>query len=202
MKKTEVSFSFYLTLFFALFLTPLSLLLCILAAAALHETGHILLLRHFGIPLRRLRLSAFGAEIDAPEVARLSYGKELLVTLGGVAANMLAALFSAALAERYDLPYFFVFAGANAVLAAYNVLPVLPLDGGRALYLVTAYFFGPIVGDAVTAVTGLGVSLAFVWFGVRLSLMMGEGYFFVLAALFIFLGTIRQLALAKGAVKV
>lgn len=202
MKKVEVSVSFALLLFFAFFFTPLFLLFSVLAAAVLHESGHLLLLSHFGVPLKKLRLSAFGAEIDAPNVERLSYGKELAVTLGGVGANVLGALFSAAIAVQCDLPYFFVLSGANAVLAAYNLLPVLPLDGGRALYLVTAYFFGPMVGDAVTAAVGLFVSLAIMLLGAHISLTMGEGYFFALAALFIFIGTIRQLALAKGAPKV
>lgn len=202
MKKIELTVSFCIMLFLALFLTPLSLLFCILAAAAIHETGHLLLLSHFGVAVERLRLTAEGAEINAPGVGRLSYGKELAVTLGGVGANVLAAMFSAAVAERYALPYFYVFAGANAVLAAYNLLPVSPLDGARALYLVTAYFFGPMVGDAVTAVTGLLVSAAILFLGVRISLLLGGGYFFLFSALFIFLGTIRQLALAKDALKV
>ncbi len=202
MKKIEISLSFVFVIFFAFFFTPLLLLFSILAAAALHEAGHLALLSHFGVELRRVRLSAFGAEIDAPGVERLSYGKELCVTLGGAGANVLGALFSAAVAQRFDLPYFFVLAGANVVLGAYNLLPVPPLDGARALYLITAYFFGPAAADAVTAAVGLMTAAALALLGAQLSLGMGEGYFFALAALFIFLGTIRQLALAKGARKV
>ncbi len=202
MKKIDVSFSFLLTLFFAAFFTPLSLLFSILLAAAAHEAGHLLLLSHFGVALRRMRLSAFGAEIDAPGVEKLSYGKELCVTLGGVGANVLCSLASAALAVRFSLDIFFVLAGANAVLAAYNLLPVAPLDGGRALYLIFAYLFGPAVGDAVATVTGLLVSLMLALLGAHLTLTLGGGYFFVLAALFIFLGALRQVGLAKRAVKV
>lgn len=191
-----------MTLFFALFFSPLFLLFSILAAAAVHEAGHLLLLSHFGVKVERLRLGAFGAEIDAPGAVRLSYAKELAVTLGGVGANILCALFSAAAATYFSLPYFYVLAGANAVTAAYNLMPVSPLDGGRALYLVTAYFLGPAAGDAVSAAVGLLTASALMLLGAHISLSMGEGCFFALAALFVFLGTIRQLGLAKDGRKV
>lgn len=200
--KLEISFSFFLLLFFALFFTPLSLLFCMLSAAAVHEAGHLLLLSHFGVRVRRIRLCFSGAVIDAPEVARLSYGKELLVTLGGVVSNVLAALFSAAVARYFAVSPLYVFSGANALLALYNLLPVPPLDGAHALWLVAAYFLSPAPADALSAAVGLLVSAALLALGVYVSLGMGAGFLFLLAALFIFLGLLRQLALARGTGKV
>lgn len=200
--KLEVSLSFFLLLFFALFFTPLSLLFCILSAAAVHEAGHLLLLSHFGISVERIRLAFSGAVIDAPGTARLSYGKELLVTLGGAAANVLTALFSAAVARRFSFPPLYVFSGANALLAIYNLLPVPPFDGSRALWLATAYFLSPAPADTLCAVVGLTVSAVLLALGVYVSLGMGAGFLFLLAALFIFLTLLRQLALASRAGKV
>lgn len=200
--KLEISVSFFLLLFFALFFTPLSLLLCMLSAAAVHEAGHLLLLSHFGVSVQCIRLCFSGAVIDAPKVARLSYGKELLVTLGGIGSNVLAALFSAAVARYFAFSPLYVFSGANALLAIYNLLPVPPLDGARALWLVAAYFLSPMSADTISAAVGLLVSAALLALGLYLTLGMGAGFFFLLAALFIFLGLWRQLALARGTGKV
>lgn len=92
-----------------------------LGAAALHELGHILCLRRFGAPIRRLRIGVLGAVLETG--GTMSYGRELAAVLAGPLANLLAAV----LLGWLGYP---VSAGANAVLGAFNLLPVSPLDGG------------------------------------------------------------------------
>ena len=108
--------------------------LLVLGAAALHELGHILCLRRFGAPIRRLRIGVLGAVLETG--GTMSYGRELAAVLAGPLANLLAAV----LLGWLGYP---VSAGANAVLGAFNLLPVSPLDGGRALYLLLVWLAGP-----------------------------------------------------------
>ena len=49
--------------------------------------------------------------------------------------------------------------GANLVLCAFNLLPIRPLDGGRALYLLSAWAAGPVAGEAAVRWAG-GVTAA------------------------------------------
>lgn len=174
----------------------------VLLAAVLHECGHLLLLRRMHVPVEGLRLSALGAEIFARGTQRISYGGELLVTLAGPAANLAAAFAAAAISLHTQWESGYLFAGANVILAAYNLLPILPLDGGRILYLVTAYFFGPMVGDAAAAIVGTACALSLLVLGIYLSVVSGSGMFFLFAAVSLLCGTLPQLALAKNAVKV
>ena len=196
----RVSVSFWLLVLAAAIVSPAQVVVSVLLTAALHECGHLAVLRLFHVPIEGLRLTALGAVLYADGAQRLSYGRELLVTLAGPTANLICALLAGAFAKYWTTLY--VFAGANAVLCAYNLLPIQPLDGGRALYLVTAFFFGPMVGDAVAAMVGTACALSLLVLGIYLSVVSGSGMFFLLAAFSLLWGTLPQLALAKNAVKV
>ena len=45
-------------------------------------------------------------------------------------------------------------AGANLVLCLFNLLPIRPLDGGRALYLLASWAAGPAAGETVSRWAG------------------------------------------------
>ena len=125
--------------------------LLVLGAAAFHELGHILVLKRAGARIRRLRLSALGAVLETG--GAMGYGQELAAVLAGPAANLLAAIVlgwagcSAA-------------AGANAVLCGFNLLPIQPLDGGRALYLLLAWMAGPGAAEWGCRCVGVSAALA------------------------------------------
>lgn len=116
-------------------------LVTVLGAALVHEAGHWLVLRRLGARVTGVRLSALGAAMET-DSGRLSYGGELAAVLAGPAANFLAAL---ALTAGGRWP---AAVGANLVLCAFNLLPVRPLDGGRALYLAASWIGGPAAGEA------------------------------------------------------
>jgi len=193
----RVSPGFFATLALALAVGPIALTGAVLAAAAMHEGGHLLALRLCRVPVEGVRLGAFGAEIRAPGAARLSYGRELAVTLAGPAVNLLAAPLLAAVSLRADWAWGFLFAGVHLLLGLYNLLPVPPLDGSRALRLVTACCFGPTAGDAAADAAGLLFALALVALGAYLLLAADGGALLLIAALGLLWDAARQVGLAK-----
>ena len=125
----HVSWSFWLLILLAAIVSPITIVLSILLAAALHECGHLLALRAFHVPIEGLRLSAFGAVLHARGVQRLSYGRELVVTLAGCGMNLVCGVLTAWFSLHYVWVEGFVFAGAHILLCAFNLLPIPPLDG-------------------------------------------------------------------------
>ena len=124
-------------------------LITVLGAAAAHELGHWVVLRGLGAEVTGFRLSALGAVLET-DSGRLSYGGELAAVLAGPGANLLAALALTALGEGRWMAAI----GANLVLCVFNLLPIRPLDGGRALYLLVSWGMGPAAGETAALWAG------------------------------------------------
>jgi len=198
-RRFSVSPGFWLACVLALLVGSPDVLTAVLAAAAMHECGHLAALRVFRVRVDGVRLGALGAVIRACGLRRLSYGRELIVTLAGPTVNLFCAPLLASLAARYAWKWGYLFAGAHALLGVYNLLPVPTLDGGRALWLLIAWRFGPDAGDLAAAVTGLAAALALTALGAYLTVRYG-GALFLLAALGLLFATLRELGLAKRGV--
>ena len=122
-----------------------------LSAAAVHELGHILALWACGARVRRLRLGLLGAVMEVG--GAMSYGQELAAVLAGPCANLLAA----AVLGRLEQP---AAAGAHLVLCAFNLLPICPLDGGRALRLLLGWAAGPGAAERGSRYIGTAAAVA------------------------------------------
>ena len=104
-----------------LLLFPLRFLVGVLLAALIHELGHLLALKIAGGRVLSIRLRSFGARIEA---APMSPGRTALCALAGPAAGALTI---------FAYKTFPELALAGLVQTVFNLLPVYPLDGGRAL---------------------------------------------------------------------
>lgn len=114
----------------------------ILLFSMVHELGHYLILNWYRVEISEFQINAFGAVLKV-DTSNLSYGEEFLVVAAGPAANFLCASLLA-LGER---PEWEVLIGCNIVLCIFNLMPLRFLDGGRMLYLLTAWLTGPQVAE-------------------------------------------------------
>ena len=103
-------------------LLPWGLLACLL-----HELGHIAMAAVLGGRVEGLSLTAVGAELRISYAAPLGYFQESLVALAGPAANLLAGGLFSALGWG-------VAAALTLAIGGFNLLPILPLDGGRVIH--------------------------------------------------------------------
>jgi Zn-dependent protease len=139
-----------------------------LASIVSHELGHALTARRYGVQVRDISLWLFGG------VARLTSqlrrpGEELVVALAGPAvsiglgvAGVGLGLGAAAAGAPEAVVALFTWVGvANLVLAVFNLLPGLPLDGGRAVQALLWLRHGDRSRATRTA-AALGVGLGWV----------------------------------------
>jgi Zn-dependent protease/CBS domain-containing protein len=105
-----------------------------------HEFCHSLVARKFGMPMKGITLFIFGgvAEMgDEPPTAKAEFS---MAIVGPISSLVIAAIFyviyRAGVAGGWDTPIngvLYYVAYINAILAAFNLLPAFPLDGGRVL---------------------------------------------------------------------
>ena len=139
----KVSGGFWLLLGWFLLGNGWKMLTVILTAACIHEAGHWAMLRLWGAEVRFVGISVLGAEMQMLP-GDLSYGRELAAVLAGPAANLLCGVVLAACGSPW-----LTAAGAHFALAGFNLLPIRPLDGGRALQLAAMFLAGPAAGERI-----------------------------------------------------
>lgn len=125
----------------AILILPLNWLLAGLAAAGVHELCHYLAVKAAGGRVWGFRVGVGGAVMEA---APMSAGKELLCVLAGPMGGILLTL-----CFRW-IPRTAICAGLQS---AFNLLPVMPLDGGRAVGCIAKLLPG-VSRDAVGRLQG------------------------------------------------
>ena len=184
---------------FLLYLATLALLgsagMGLGAAAALfvHELAHLLAGRCVGERFERMELTPFGGVMTAAgESSPVKGWRGALVAAAGPLGNYAAILALSAPALQALLGHELArqIMLANAVMMAFNLLPALPLDGGRIAFSLGCYALGVsrtirvlsdlgvALGAAMLAMSGFGMAR---WGVLNLSALIVGGYLIVLA---------------------
>jgi Zn-dependent protease len=157
---------------------------CLLISVLLHELGHAITSRRSGIGVRGITLEMLGGYTEMEREAPRP-GVELYVSLAGPVVSLALGLLAAGAAVL--LPpggiaetFAFQLALSNIVVAVFNALPGLPLDGGRALQAVVWKASGDAnLGRRVAGWAGrfLAVATAVVVLLLRFWWHVLDGYF-------------------------
>ena len=130
------------------------------AAVLLHELGHGIALWCCGVPVERLHLTLSGAAL---ETEAMDYRREIVCALAGPAVSLALTALGR---------WFPTLAVISLGLAVFNLLPVPPLDGGRALRAALLLHLDTGTVHRILTVLGIGCGTALaavsIWAGVFL----------------------------------
>jgi Zn-dependent protease len=144
--------------FFALF--GGSIAASLLAVIFIHELGHIIAMRWAGIPVRGIYFVPFFGGVAVGENFGTAEVTRGFVALMGPAFSMLTTVLFVFLSNQSNDPFLADLALVSAMLNGFNLLPVLPLDGGRILQALTSRI-APHAARIVHAITlCIGIGLA------------------------------------------
>lgn len=163
----DVHLTFALLLGWALFTGELGFVVLLFGIVLLHELGHAMMARQFGVETRAITLLPIGgvAQMDAMP-ARPAH--ELLVALAGPAVNMALVTALLPLALALSGPEALVTGDgllprllwANVGLALFNLLPAFPMDGGRVLRSLLTMRSGVLDATVTAAQVGQVLAIA------------------------------------------
>ena len=147
------------------------LFLCVV----LHEFGHILAARRYGIQASEVTLLPIGGVASLQSLPK-DPRQELVVALAGPAVNLvigLALLLAwGSLGPReladIDNPHLSLvarLAGANLFLALFNLIPAFPMDGGRVLHALLAMRVGGALATEIAAKIGQAFAIGLGFLG-------------------------------------
>ena len=141
--------------------------LVLIACLVFHEYGHIRAMKHFGFPTKGIFLIPFVGGLAVMDSRINTRWQAVVIAIMGPTFGLFLSIIALLL---YYLTGNLLFAGVasfNALLNLFNLLPVLPLDGGRLLQAIT-FSMHNMVG-LVLCIAGalLGVYLSYT-FGLAL----------------------------------
>ena len=133
-------------------------IVAVVAAAMLHELGHMVAAWGWGVTIRSLRLDLFGARLELGGLT--GYAAELAVAAGGPLVSLaVAALFRPMGGMWMGAE---LFSSVSLGLGLLNLLPVRGLDGGRMLSCALSLTAGEGVSESVLRLT-TGIALGCLW---------------------------------------
>lgn len=129
--RVNVSFFFFVAICLALVLDATNTAALALCASVCHEAGHLLAMLFFGQRPRSVSLEPFGCGISRYGYG--SYRQEMIIALAGPFTNLALAAVMLVIMLCFKKTCLLKAIVVNISLAAFNLLPIEPLDCGRAV---------------------------------------------------------------------
>lgn len=182
----------------------------LLISVLLHEIGHCVVARAFDLPVRSITVTFLAGLTEITEPPQTPAREYAVAVIGPLVSLLLAGVGWASLQlfEPGSLPYLLsgIVAISNGLVAGFNLLPGLPLDGGRVLRAAIWKVTGdPDRSTRAAAWAGRGVAVVVVP-GVLLGVLpavglteltLGTTLFTGLIAAFVYAGATATLQRAR-----
>ncbi len=180
--KVEIQLLTILLFATSLFLNFFEMLLAAYCITALHECAHVLVAKMCKVPIDGVEVLPFGITMKVRDECIVKPYDEVKISLAGPVCNFLTAFFTYGLWWGVYRDYIIT---ASVAMGIFNLLPALPLDGGRILRAVLVKRLGHIRATTfvfkVTRVTALLIAIV----GLYIVYATGFNFSFLLIGVFL-----------------
>lgn len=159
-------------------------------AVVMHEMAHAEVARRKGYVLDKIKIMPYGAALTG-EFEGMNCRDEFVIAIAGPLCNVFVAVTFTAIWWVAPSTYFITeeFVLSNIFTALTNLLPIFPLDGGRAVLAIMSRKVPRQKAYRIVRWFGIGACVGFLaLFG--FSFFIGANFSFALMAFFVFTGTL------------
>lgn len=156
-----------------------------------HELGHAVVARRLGVPVSSIGLHFFGGAAQLAGTPRRAKD-EIAIAAAGPAVSLVLAAVGLGLGHLTGAWLVSLVGWINLVLAIFNLVPALPMDGGRILRALLTYRLDYVRATDVAVTVARVVAVGFVALG-----MVGGNLQLVLLAPLLWVMGSRERAMAR-----
>ncbi|MGE5629553.1 MAG: M50 family metallopeptidase [Caulobacteraceae bacterium] len=164
--------------------------LALFASVLLHELGHVYIARIMKIEVYEVELLPYGGVARMEEIAKFGGFAEAAVAVAGPVTSGLIALVCYFFSDISALIAFC--ARCNLIIGIFNLVPVLPLDGGKIARNLLFFFMGYKQATSMLVLAGRFASIALLAYNIYALKSGGKSAALMITAVFIYIGTIKE----------
>ncbi len=179
-------------------LLAMGFILAVFLCVVLHELGHALTAKRYGIKTKMITLLPIGGVASLERMPEKP-DQELLIAVAGPAVNVVIAFIlwlvlpslGGTLNEEFFMRitpanFFYLLLFVNVILVLFNAIPAFPMDGGRVLRALLAFKLGRVRATQIAANLGQLLAIGFVFIG------FFSNPFLILIGVFVFFGAYSE----------
>lgn len=188
--RIKLNVFFILFLFSSYFIGWLQQSLILFASVLLHEFGHVLAAKRLNIEVYEVELLPYGGVARMEELSKFGGASEAIVSAAGPATSFVLALICNSLKGNSDL--FELASSYNLIICVFNLIPIIPLDGGKIARNIMIFFMGYRQATRILSLAGKAAAFFLLGYNIDILVSGGRSAAFIIAAIFIYIGTIKE----------
>lgn len=160
----------------------------------LHEMAHVIVARSYGMKVREVELLPFGGVARIEGNMELDPHIETYIALAGPISNLFLIILAYVMLELglWNVILTEYFIRCNIIIGAFNLLPAVPLDGGRIYRAKRARIVGLKNATASAATMGQGLAVVLTLLGLAGQVLGYNTINVVIVAVFLFFAATRE----------
>ncbi len=186
--RIKINISFILFLFISFYFGYWKVILIIFISVLLHELGHGIMAKALGINVLELHIFPFGAIAIMENISKYGGLEESLIAISGP----LLSFFIALMALYSKVPTSDLIFKYNLALFLFNLIPALPLDGGRIMRNILLLRLSYKKATKILTRMGKVLAIIIMLFNTYIIIQGQLTLIYIVTGVFIFFGAIKE----------
>ena len=188
--RIKLNVFFILFLFASYFVDWLQQSLVLFSCVLLHEFGHVLAAKKLKIEVYEVELLPYGGVARMEELSKFGGAAEAVVSAAGPITSLALALacnFLRDFSGLFDACYRY-----NLIICIFNLMPIIPLDGGKIVRNLLVFFIGYRQATRILILAGRAAAFTLLGYNIYMITSGGRSTALIIAAIFIYIGTLKE----------